>query len=166
MGPRQTIRLFYEAHRAELYAYAMLLAENRELAEDAIHSVFYNLLRLRRLPRELRPYVFRCIRNAVVDELRRKGRAQQCEPLRLKPDTALDPALRLDVEQALAALPPDERECIVLKVFCGMTFREIATTRDAPQGTVASWYRRGVARLRTILTESSNEEPRQTTVRT
>jgi RNA polymerase sigma factor (sigma-70 family) len=53
--------------------------------------------------------------------------------------------------QALDTLPEDERETIVHHLYAGLTFREIAEMRDAPLGTVTSWYQRGIARLRARL---------------
>ena len=53
--------------------------------------------------------------------------------------------------QALDTLPEDERETIVHHLYAGLTFREIAEMRDAPLGTVTSWYQRGISRLRARL---------------
>jgi len=52
------------------------------------------------------------------------------------------------MEGFLAQLRDDERECIVLKLYSGLSFKEIAQTRSALPNTVASWYRRGIQKLR------------------
>jgi len=52
----------------------------------------------------------------------------------------------------LQRLSSDEREAIILKIYSGLTFQEIADLRTAPVPTVASWYRRGLDRLRIMLT--------------
>ena len=55
------------------------------------------------------------------------------------------------MNQWLNQLSPDERETIVLKTYETFTLQEIADLRGAPLPTVASWYRRGLAKLRTLM---------------
>jgi RNA polymerase sigma-70 factor (ECF subfamily) len=55
------------------------------------------------------------------------------------------------VEAALYELEPDERECIVLHIYGEMTFETMSKVLEAPMGTVASRYRRGLAKLRETL---------------
>jgi RNA polymerase sigma-70 factor (ECF subfamily) len=52
------------------------------------------------------------------------------------------------VEQALAALPVEQREVVYLKVYEGLTLQEIATLCDVSINTVASRYRYALAALR------------------
>ena len=51
--------------------------------------------------------------------------------------------------QAVEQLPDAQRETIVMKVFGGLTFQEIADTQGEPLSTVSSRYQRGLARLKT-----------------
>jgi len=67
----EAIRAFYERDRQQLYTYAVSITRNREAAEDAIHGLFEAILRSKALPADLRPYVFRAIRNAAFDSWRR-----------------------------------------------------------------------------------------------
>ena len=151
------IRDFYESNRRELFAYALSLTRNEEAAEDVVHSAFCRLLKRRRLPVELRPYAFRCVRNATIDLLRRNHRPARESVFEL-PDST-DPAAalaqRCHADELLEAVSPDERECIVLKLYVGMTFREIAQTRQVPINTAASWYRRGIEKMRALVEEDT-----------
>jgi RNA polymerase sigma-70 factor (ECF subfamily) len=154
----ETLRAFYVENRQQLYTYAVSLTRQREAAEDAIHSAFQKLLRRGELPADLRPYVFRCVRNAAVDGIRRArvrgdsifaGEAvvDQAAP------TTPGPLLARELDECLEKLSPDERETIVLKIYDDFTFQEIADLRSLPLPTVASWYRRGLEKLRTRLQE-------------
>src|SRR6478736_7725824 len=67
----ETIHALYVGNRQELYTYALSITGNREGAEDIIHGVFERLLRGDGLPADLRPYVYRSIRNAAYDAWRR-----------------------------------------------------------------------------------------------
>jgi RNA polymerase sigma factor (sigma-70 family) len=58
---------------------------------------------------------------------------------------------RLDLDGALATLPPDARLCVVLAYSEGMSHAEISDGTAIPLGTVKSHIARGAARLREIL---------------
>jgi RNA polymerase sigma-70 factor (ECF subfamily) len=149
------IRRFYEANRQGLYSYALSLSGDRAEAEDAVQSAISRLLSRGRLPEDLRPYAYRCVRNAVVDGFRERNAHR--EPL-LDAEAVAAPStdpnqLRL-LEQCLNRLSDDERETVVLKGLEGLTFREIAAIRRRTVNTVASWYRCGLAKMQTMLGES------------
>jgi RNA polymerase sigma-70 factor (ECF subfamily) len=154
----ESLRSFYAGHRQQLYTYAISITRHRESAEDAIHQAFQQLLRRGTLPVDFRPYVFRCVRNAALDGLRRARVrsdpifAETLEP-RAGPARAGGPLLASEVDEALRALSADEREVIVMKIYDALTFQEIADVLDSPLPTVASWYRRGLEKIRTMLTK-------------
>jgi RNA polymerase sigma factor (sigma-70 family) len=152
----ETIHAMYVENRQQLYTYALSITGNREVAEDAIHIVFERLLRGSRLPADLRPYVFRSIRNAAADARRTKVRTDSIIKLAVATEVAAagsgGPGQTDDLEPLLQQLTPDEREAIVLKIHGGHTFQQIAELRGVPLPTVASWYRRGLEHLKTMLT--------------
>jgi RNA polymerase sigma factor (sigma-70 family) len=153
----ETIHAMYVENRQQLYTYALSITGNREAAEDAIHSVFERLLGGSGLPVDLRPYIFRSIRNAAADAWRRtKVRTDSIIKLAVATEVAAagsgGPGQTDDLEPLLQQLTPDEREAIVLKIHGGHTFQQIAELRGVPLPTVASWYRRGLEHLKTMLT--------------
>ncbi len=156
-GYPERIRQFYLSNRQQLFVYALSLTGLSEAAEDAVQSAFGRLLRHRFPPRSLRPYVYRCIRNAAIDEMRCRGREQARERLFMEdaetgtetPEADEYNALML----ALERLSQDERESITLKLWSGLSFREIAESRRVSTNTAASWYRRGLAKMRSQLEE-------------
>jgi RNA polymerase sigma-70 factor (ECF subfamily) len=60
-----------------------------------------------------------------------------------------------ELNQWLERLSQDERETIVLKIFDSFSFQEVADLRRVPLSTATSWYRRGLAKLRTIVAEEN-----------
>lgn len=149
------LREAYELHRQDLYTYALGITRDPAAAEDAVHGAFAKLLNTRRLPNDIRPYVFRMVRNAAIDEKRRVTRDNDAIALLAKTNGhAIPPeqyARYLEIESAIAQLNDDERETIILKDLTGFTLREIAEIQDTSINTVASWYRRGLEKLRKIL---------------
>jgi RNA polymerase sigma-70 factor (ECF subfamily) len=163
------IRRFYEMYRQEVYTYALSITQNVEAAEDVIHTVFCRLLDRGRPPRELRPYVFRSIRNASIDEMRRRvahpdsvGRCVECndtvgDSIFANHNGTADPHIQFQLDEAMHTLSDDERESIVLKIYDGMTFKEIAALRRVSINTAASWYRRGLEKMKTVMKEACHE---------
>ena len=150
-----TIERFYRQHRKELYSYALALTRNPEAAEDAVQTAIAGVLGRRRLPRNLRPYLMRAIRNATID-WRRACRKIEAEPAVPAPDRGSRVEVRLVLEQCLLQLPLEIREVIFLKEVVGLTFREIGVICRRPLPTVASRYRRGIETMRTFLLEESS----------
>ena len=154
-GLPATIERFYRQHRKELYSYALALTRNPEAAEDAVHTAIAGVLGRRRLPRNLRPYLLRAVRNATID-WRRACRKNEAEPAVSAPAGRSSAEERLLLEQCLLQLPFEFREVIYLKEVVGMTFREIGVICRRPLPTVASRYRRGIKTMRTFLLEESS----------
>lgn len=148
---RARLQQFYAENRQGLFTYALSLTGNRAAAEDAVHSAILRLLRRPWLPRELRPYAYRCVRNSAIDEWRRR-QPRDDEQTIFAAETP-DPALTEHLTMLLAQLAGDEREVIVLKVYDGLTFREIAAVKRCSLNTVASQYRRGMEKLRALYQE-------------
>jgi RNA polymerase sigma-70 factor (ECF subfamily) len=149
-------RLFRE-YGTHLFVSALAVTGCAERAEDAVQEAFYRLFRLQHRPRHLKAYVFRAVRNAAVDQLRR------CQPRELElTEVLFDPAddpgktaaeneFRRNVALAMRSLTDDQRETVIQRLYAGLSFREIAMAREISVNTVSSWYRRGIERLRKLL---------------
>jgi RNA polymerase sigma-70 factor, ECF subfamily len=61
------------------------------------------------------------------------------------------PESAVAVEEALSRLPRAQREVVVMKVFGGLTFDEIAAAMGGSQNTAASRYRYGIEKLKAAL---------------
>ena len=143
---RDALRAFYETYSRELFAYALSITADEACAEDAVHDAFSAVLSGGELPREIRPYLFRCVRNAAIDTRRHAAReARKCSLFAAETE---EKHLRAQVDEVLHMMAGDERECVVLKVFGGLTFREISEVLHEPAGTVAARYWRALERIR------------------
>jgi RNA polymerase sigma-70 factor (ECF subfamily) len=101
-------------------------------------------------------WLYRVATNAALDELRRKRRRPR--PTNELPDGSpaaglIDDAVaaRLDVDQALAALPVGYRVAVVLRDLGDLDYPAIAEILDLPVGTVRSRIARGRAQLKAAL---------------
>ena len=153
----EDIERFYGERRQELFSYALMHAGRAPEAEDLVHQVFARLLQLPRLPDNLPAYVFRAIRNAGVDLHRHNGHATRYAALFEREPVLSNNRVMLyeEAEHLLAILNADERECVVMKLFTGLTFAEIAEVRGVPINTAASWYRRALEKMRAYAEKES-----------
>lgn len=149
----ETIGRLYDRFADGLYRYAVMILADRDAAADAIQQVFAALVARRRRIDDEERYLRRAVRNECFSQLRaRSMRARLSDTPFLEPATAsVDPAERLALEQAIRMLPADQREALHLKVFEGLTFREIADLTGDSINTVASRYRYAIEKMRAHL---------------
>lgn len=141
--------LFYEL-KTPVFTVIFRIVGDRELSEDILQEFF---LRLFRVPpagsiRKPRAYLFQMARNMAIDGLR--GR-RELPPEGAEPMVEYDFAGRIDLADAMAALPLAERETVTLHLNGGLKFREIAELRGEPLGTVLWRYRKAIGILRDML---------------
>lgn len=156
------LEAIYARYRQGLFTLALSRTGCADLAEDAVHDAFVRLCRCD-LDSVGDPvaYVFAAVRNTAADLIRRLSdrRAPAGEPsISIFDDRAVEPsanAVRVEQEQLIAAavdaLPSEQREIIVLRLYANLTFAQIAQVTGDPPGTVATRYRRGLQRLRNQL---------------
>jgi RNA polymerase sigma-70 factor (ECF subfamily) len=160
VGFEDEIDEFYRTFRQRLFTCALSISGSSEAAEDAIQEAFYKVYRYdRRRIRNLKTFVFQCVRNSAVDQLRKNPSLESLDNLSLfdpnhHPGQAAEWSEReASLERELVNLDPDERQTIVEHLFSGLKFREIAEIRGIPQGTVSAWYYRGLKKMKDRLEE-------------
>ena len=151
----------YEKHAPKLLAYARSMSASGEHApEDVLHEVFLGLMR-KGLPLDdgdLLPYLFSCVRNRLFNLNRAAGRRRRREQSRaaMTAPQVFDPEPGREeattrLEAALAELPGEQREAVVLRIWGGMTLAEVARVQQASLGTAASRYDYGIQKLRKVM---------------
>lgn len=155
----QTLGDLYDAHAGAVYRLLLAMLGSADEAEDALSEVFLNAARrdLQRI-RSPRAYLLTSARHTAISILRQRKRETPTDPAspRFFDTSSLDSertAAAGRVEAALRELPAEQREVIVLKVYEGMTFAEIAQVTRTRPNTVASRYRYAVEKLRRALRE-------------
>lgn len=161
-GSTEALCRIYEKYEGVMLAVAAGLLNDVNAAQDAVHDVFVALAqspeRLR-LAGSLRSYLTTCVVNLARDRLR-AGQRQAANPQEAEPQAdeqtmPLSRAIRHEelkqLAEALATLPYEQREVLVLHLKGDLTFREIAKVQGASINTVQSRYRYGIDRLRSML---------------
>jgi RNA polymerase sigma-70 factor (ECF subfamily) len=159
---REWLRELYDAHGAALFRYALMILADRSEAEDVVQQVFVSALRVARDIASPLEYLRRATRNECYSALRRRrrerDRAAEDDLLEAQPGVSVDEGERMALSRALAALAPEQREAVHLKVFEGLTFPEMAALLDIPANTAASRYRYALVHLRKALGPGPGQE--------
>lgn len=162
LGHYEAFETLYMRYRGRLYVYAYSLLKRVDEAQDAMHEVFTKLIgntdAFSRL-NKVSSFLFTVCRNHCLNILQSRKLVAKEPGLNgfkmLKAPSPLQEAAKHEEAQRLnaiiGALPRELREALVLKVFSGLTFKQIARTTGRPQGTVATRYRSAINRLRLAL---------------
>jgi RNA polymerase sigma-70 factor (ECF subfamily) len=149
---RQRVARIYAESGPRLYGYAlMILADHRD-AEDVIQQVFAAVLTRQTRIDDEGAYFRTAVRNAAYSLLRQRRTARSTHEALLEPvSPACSATERAALEQALRALPAEQREVVHLHVYEGLTFKEIAALADESINTVAARYRYALEKMRKLL---------------
>jgi len=157
---RGTIRRLYEEHGPALLMYARSLLGDSAAADDVLQQVFLKLLEGRAgEPAEPRPYLFRSVRNAALNWRRDAPRAAGLEGAAwfAAVPAGSDSGDAERLQDALTELPDDQREVLVMKVWGGLTFEEVAESLGISANTAASRWRYGLEKLKSRMAKERVE---------
>ena len=161
-GNREALARIYEKYVRLLLSVAMGLLNDPHEAEDVVQDVFVSFARNPAgfgLRGSLKAYLATSVVNRVRDRVRRE-RSRQCRMDRHVtvvaeangPEQPLVYSERCRrLSRALAELPYEQREVVVLKVKQEMTLKEIARLQGVSISTVHGRYRYGMEKLRALL---------------
>ena len=158
----------------QVYRVARRLVSSREEAEDLVQETYARAFRSWRSytpGTNLRAWLLRILTNLNIDRGRREQRSPSTQPLeegdyflynRLEADSGSDDEARIverlsqdEIVQALAEVPHDFRDVIVLVDIGDFTYQDAAQILDIPIGTVMSRLHRGRRILKKELAEAS-----------
>jgi len=146
---RPEVERLFDQHWLTAWRAAYAVTGRNDLADDAAQDAFVNAIRsLDRYDRTrpFAPWIAKIAVNRARDLLRAERRRKIVSLDEMT--EAPSPANASGLLQAVAALPREQREAIVLHHVLGFRVREVAEIVGAPEGTVASRLGRGVASIR------------------
>ena len=156
-GDVEAYNLLVSRWERRVFNYLLKLVGNREdaldLAQDAFLKAYQNLAKLDD-PARFAPWLFRIAHNEAFSLLRKhrpEGEFVEHGEMPGPGSRLLPVELSLAVEHALSKLSGDQREAIVLKVYQGFKFEEIAEVLNCPVSTVKSRVYTGLDLLKDML---------------
>ncbi len=156
-GDSAAFDALFARHAARVHAYLRRMV-GTTTADDLTQTTFLSVVRSRgRFQRgaRFRPWLYAIASNAARDHVRRARFEQPTDdgetPEQVGHTPFPDPLLERAVQTALAQLPPQQREAILLHRFEGFSFGEIAETLGLTESAVKVRAHRGYVRLRGLL---------------
>ena len=161
-GNREALCRIYEKYKNNLLALAVSLSNDVSLSEDVVHDVFVAFAQAAarlELRGSLRSYLSTCVAKRVGKLKRIKSLrvSRQAETYVVHRRSGRPDEMAMSVEalqrvgDALAQLPYEQREVVLLHLHSGLTFREIARSQKVSIHTIQSRYRYGLQKLKSEL---------------
>jgi RNA polymerase sigma factor (sigma-70 family) len=173
-GDLTKMAVLFERHHRALFRYFLRLTGNREFSEDLVQDVYFRMLKYRHTYRDGNPFtswMYQVGRNAHLDGVqKRKGETplfeqghdeSAREPASAEPDPSEILRRRQDLgllRRALAALPVEKREVLVLSRFQNLKYEQIADILACDVGTVKVRVYRAIKALSLIFFELAGEK--------
>nr|WP_221209911.1 sigma-70 family RNA polymerase sigma factor [Cupriavidus alkaliphilus] len=169
VGERQALRALYDLTATKLFGLALRITGRRDWAEDVVQECFVSIWHH---AGDYRPqlaapmtWMTAIVRNRALDCLRRAAAARVPQTAELEQDLAewladdaAGPAELAEASQqaralnrCLQRLEQSQRQAIMLAYLQDLSHAELAERLRAPLGTVKSWIRRGLERLRSCM---------------
>ncbi len=151
-----------------LRRYAFALTRNMSRADDLVQDTLVRAIAKQgfwQWGTNLRAWLFTLMHNQRADFVRRsarEGAAVDFDDTWPRPTTTTDPAAGLslrDLDRALARIPEERRQVILLIGLEDISYKEAATILDVPIGTIRSRLSRGRELLRILMDRGDGTEP-------
>jgi RNA polymerase sigma-70 factor (ECF subfamily) len=161
-GSSESLERIYEKYETYLITVATALLNNTHAAEDVLHDFFISFVTSAnriKLNGNLKAYLATCIANLARNRIKRKQLESTAledrdsvESAVLRPDLlAIQKEETTILNRAIAHLPYEQREVVVLHLQGNLKFTQIAKLRSTSVNTIRSRYRYGLEKLRSLL---------------
>lgn len=158
-GDQAAFARLFRRHASHILGFLINMLKDRELAEEVAQEVFLQAWRRAEAfdpaRASARSWLFLIARSRAKDAQRSNSARQRREQERASEDIRMsgrNPArefeARASVRSALGVLSSEQRECVTLAFFEGLSIAQIARRLSIPLGTAKSRYRYGLNKLR------------------
>ena len=164
-GDRAALRMVYKDTSAKLFGVVLRIVNDRSEAEDVLQDVFVTVWRKAATfdPAKASPitWLVAIARNRAIDRVRASGMSRRTDPIEAAGEVS-DPAPvatelveaaqeRERLTRCLDELEARQATAIRAAFLDGATYEDLARRMKVPLGTMKSWIRRGLLKLRTCL---------------
>lgn len=171
-GEVAKLAVLFERHHGPLYGYFVRLTGNRSGAEDMVQDVFFRILKYRHSYRDGNPFtawMYGIARRVHLDGAEKRpaevveidAPGEHREPASAEPNPGEQLERREEtalLRRALAALPVDKREILVLSRYQNLKYEQIAEILNCDPGAVKVRVYRAVKALGQVFRQLSSEK--------
>lgn len=154
-GSADSWSVWLDEHGAALVLLARHWVARQADAEDVVQEAFVRAWRSRERVQDPVAYLYACVKHCALDWQRGRQRRQRRELATARPEAESlfvaqieERERREAIEAALRRLPTNQAEVLVMKIWGGLSFVQIAAALETSPNTIASRYRYALAKLR------------------
>ena len=161
-------------HRKKIYTYIILIVKNQHLAEDIFQDTFIRVMKSLQDGRYIDngrflSWVLRIAHNLIIDHFRKEKQLKtisndSCEmdifnsrkfaDKTIEEDIVFDQITK-DIRRLIQELPDDQKEVVILRHYCGLSFKEIADHTNVSINTALGRMRYALINLRRLIKENN-----------
>ena len=163
-GDRDAFTALFQRHYARVHALCARLTGDAAAADDLAQDTFLRVLRLGsgfQARARFSTWLYRIARNVSIDHLQRVRRTahRDASALNGRPDETVDDPRLHTLELALALLPADRREVLVLSRYHDLPYAQLAEVLGCSEGAARVRVHRALSELKQIVHDiESNDE--------
>lgn len=171
-GNQASLELLISRHRKKVYTYIFLIVKDQHLAEDIFQDTFIKVIKSLlngkyRDNGKFLSWVIRIAHNLIIDHFRKEKQLNTCSnddyeadlfntrkfsESNIEEDIITD-QITSDVRNLVDELPDDQKEVVILRHFCGLSFKEIAEQTNVSINTALGRMRYALINLRKLVKE-------------
>ena len=171
-GDVNSLELLINRYRKQVYTYIFLLVKNQHLAEDIFQDTFIKVIKSLddgkyRDNGKFLAWVLRIAHNLVIDHYRKEKQLNstsredfgmdilnsQKYAVRPAEDSMIDRQIRKDIRELVDSLPIEQKEVLILRQYCELSFKEIAEHTNVSINTALGRMRYALINLRRMVKE-------------
>jgi RNA polymerase sigma factor (sigma-70 family) len=141
------LAMLFDRHHQGLFRYFLYLTSDRAASEDLTQDAFFRILKYRhtyQTGNSFRAWLYQVGRNVYIDHVGRNKaevvmpeEAKEFRSPELPPDREFQKKQEaVLLRRALAAMPGDKREVLIMSRFLDLKYEEIASAMNCEVGTV------------------------------
>lgn len=171
-GNQASLEVLINRHRKKIYTYIIMIVKDKYLAEDIFQDTFIKVIKSLREGRyrdngRFLSWVIRIAHNLMIDHFRKEKQLNTISNDNYETDIfnskkfaeptveedIISGQISRDIRRLIQELPDDQKEVVILRHFCGLSFKEIADQTDVSINTALGRMRYALINLRRLIKE-------------
>jgi len=173
-GDMNSIEQLIQRYRKQVYTYVLLLVKNNHLAEDIFQDTFIKVIKSLDAGKyqdngKFLAWVLRIAHNLVIDHYRKEKQLNAVSrdnfgldilnsrkyAERDAEENIINRQIRKDIRELIDSLPQEQKEVLILRQYCELSFKEIAEHTNVSINTALGRMRYALINLRRLVKEKN-----------
>ncbi|MBL4753469.1 MAG: sigma-70 family RNA polymerase sigma factor [Flavobacteriales bacterium] len=170
-GHEGSLEVLINRHKSKIFTHIVLIVRDKALAEDIFQDSFIKVIRTLRAGKyreegKFLPWVMRIAHNLAVDYFRKSNRMPTTsgsddfdifdvisDTQASIEDVVVKDEIHTDLRALVEELPQKQREVLIMRHYCDMSFKDIAEETNVSINTALGRMRYALINLRTLIEE-------------